>query len=124
MRVGSRVVWRRRRGRGLTATLGVLGLVVVAAGVAAEERLENLAPKRLLPEGNGLAAGVSGDAGLRGHPDVIFADDFESGVLGAGWDETGNKGARSSVWRRRDCQAWGSAACGSKRIWAATRAGG
>jgi hypothetical protein len=27
---------------------------------------------------------------LKDHPDVIFADDFESGALGAGWDEIRN----------------------------------
>lgn len=91
--MGSRVAWRRRW-RGLTATLGFLGLVVITGAVAAEERFENLAPKRLLPEGSGLAARVTGDAGLSGHPDVIFADDFEAGALGEGWDEVGNKGGQ------------------------------
>ncbi len=47
-----------------------------------------------LPSGFGLAGAYSADAGLRANPDVIFADDFESGALGAGWDETGNKGGK------------------------------
>lgn len=50
----------------------------------------NLAPEKHLPEGPGLAAAFTGDAGLRESGDVIFADDFENGELGAGWDETGN----------------------------------
>ncbi len=52
----------------------------------------NLAEKKLLPSGEGLAARFRGDAGLKSHSDVIFCDDFESGTLGFGWDETGNKG--------------------------------
>ncbi len=51
----------------------------------------NLAAKSELPSGKGLAAAFPGDAGLKGSEQVIFGDDFESGVLGAGWDETGNK---------------------------------
>jgi hypothetical protein len=35
-----------------------------------------------------------GDAGLKASAEVIFADDFESGNLGDGWDETGNKGGQ------------------------------
>ena len=42
-----------------------------------------------LPEGNGLAAGYPQDVGISGHPDVIFADDFESygstSQLGSRW---------------------------------------
>jgi hypothetical protein len=54
----------------------------------------NLAARKELPEGNGLAAGSVADAKLRSQTDVFFADDFESGSLGAGWDETGNKEGR------------------------------
>ena len=54
----------------------------------------NLAAKRELPEGKGFAAAFVADANLRTHKDVIFADDFESGELGEGWDETGNKGGK------------------------------
>ena len=55
------------------------------------EGAANLAGKKELPAGHGLAAPFPGDAGLKAHPDVIFADDFETGAIGAGWDETGNK---------------------------------
>jgi hypothetical protein len=34
-----------------------------------------------------LAAQFPADTGLKTHPDVIFADDFETGAIGAGWDE-------------------------------------
>jgi hypothetical protein len=51
----------------------------------------NLAGKTELPAGKGLAAQFPGDAGLKTHADVIFADDFETGALGAGWDETRNQ---------------------------------
>jgi len=39
----------------------------------------------------GLAARFPGDAGIASHPDVIFADDFEDGELGARWDEARNE---------------------------------
>lgn len=52
---------------------------------------ENLAGRKELPEGKGLAAAVAMDRQLRTHAEVVFADDFESGALGEGWDETGNK---------------------------------
>jgi len=51
----------------------------------------NLSDKHELPSGDGLAAKFPGDAGLKADAQVIFADNFESGDLGEGWDETGNK---------------------------------
>jgi hypothetical protein len=48
---------------------------------------ENLAADSPLPRGAGLAAAGA----LAGQAEVIFADDFEQGELGAGWDETGNR---------------------------------
>lgn len=44
-----------------------------------------------LPSGQGLAAAFPSDHGIQNHKEVIFADSFETGELGAGWDETGNK---------------------------------
>lgn len=44
-----------------------------------------------LPRGKGLAAKYVGDVGMRSDPQVIFADNFENGNLGEGWDEIGNK---------------------------------
>ncbi|MCP5520908.1 MAG: hypothetical protein H7A46_05115 [Verrucomicrobiales bacterium] len=46
-----------------------------------------------LPQGEGLAAGYVADQGLPRHPDVIFADDFESEDTGWKlWDESRNDG--------------------------------
>lgn len=71
-------------------TGAVLGLAGTVLG-SDSEGAANLAAKSELPSGNGLAAQFSGDAGLKTNADVIFADDFETGAIGAGWDETGNK---------------------------------
>ena len=60
----------------------------------AAEGATNLASQKKLPEGKGLAAPFPADAGVRTHPAVIFAEDFESGTIGASWDETGNKGGK------------------------------
>jgi hypothetical protein len=57
----------------------------------AAERPANLAGSSDLPRGTGFASGVSAGK-LRGHPDVIFADDFESGELGGAWDDVANRG--------------------------------
>jgi len=63
--------------------------VLASAILAADpDGKTNLAGKTELPAGNGLAARFPGDAGLKHDPDVIFADDFETGALGASWDET------------------------------------
>ena len=79
-------------------------LMACAAGAAftcvgsvlggAAEGATNLASQKKLPEGKGLAAPFPADAGVWTHPDVIFAEDFESGTIGARWDETGNKGGK------------------------------
>jgi hypothetical protein len=70
--------------------LAALALAGAAAG-GDPEGASNLGPGGGLPSGPGLAAKAKSDAGLDGHPDVIFRDDFESGGLGGGWDEIGNK---------------------------------
>ncbi len=66
-------------------------LWTTAVGASDPEGKNNLAGRSGLPSGNGLAAQFPGDAGLRTNAHVIFADDFESGSLGEGWDEVGNK---------------------------------
>jgi len=38
----------------------------------------------------GLARRYKGDSGIASDPDVVFADDFEDGPLGEGWDEVRN----------------------------------
>ncbi len=70
-------------------------LTSVALELSAEPDLTtNLAATSALPRGAGLAAKFPGDAGLKADPRVIFADNFETGGLGEGWDEVGNKGGK------------------------------
>jgi hypothetical protein len=54
----------------------------------------NVAENSALPSGPGLAAQYPGDTGLQTNSQVIFADNFESGNIGDGWDETGNKNGK------------------------------
>jgi hypothetical protein len=66
------------------------------SGLAAEsERFQNLAAESKLPQGRGLAAKCKADAGIASNPAVIFADDFESGDLGARWDEKGRTNGKA-----------------------------
>ena len=58
----------------LVAALSVLTVVRAAASDGAE----NLAARKEMPEGKGLAAAFVADRGARTHADVIFADDFET----------------------------------------------
>jgi hypothetical protein len=73
----------------------VLGGVLLVMGMAVQgadrERRANLAANNELPGGSGFAAAFPDDAGLNTNAQVIFADDFESGTLGARWDEISNK---------------------------------
>ncbi|MGV3486759.1 MAG: hypothetical protein ACO1RT_20255 [Planctomycetaceae bacterium] len=48
-----------------------------------------------LPRGQGIAAAFSGDANIESHQAVVFADNFETGELGAKWDEANNAGGRA-----------------------------
>lgn len=50
----------------------------------------NLAASSDLPRGAGLAHEFPGDRGIAERPEVIFADDFESGGLGERWDSVRN----------------------------------
>ena len=54
-----------------------------AARLRAEGTFTNVAASGSLPQGPGLAARFTNDVGIGSHPAVIFADDFESGELGA-----------------------------------------
>jgi len=51
----------------------------------------NLADKKELPYGAGMAAAFVADAGIQKHEAVIFADGFESGDMSGGWDEKDEK---------------------------------
>lgn len=77
------------RARIMFRLAGVAMLLVACAGLAAGERFPNLASQSRLPHGKGLAAAYPADAGVAAHSAVIFADDFETGELGARWDEKG-----------------------------------
>ncbi len=68
-----------------TVFLGLLaGFAKTNAHAAA---FTNAATQSTLPQGAGLAARFKADVGINGHSSVLFADDFESGELGARWDE-------------------------------------
>jgi hypothetical protein len=54
---------------------------------AANVTFTNIAMQSTLPQGPGLAARFRADSGIATHRAVIFADDFETGELGARWDE-------------------------------------
>jgi len=72
----------------------ITALVTAAFGGGDPEGKANLAADSTLPAGPGLAAGFPSDAGLAKHDDVIFADDFETGELGATWDDSRNDGGK------------------------------
>jgi hypothetical protein len=62
-------------------------LLLLAAGLKADAAvLTNCAVQSSLPQGPGLAARFNADEGITAAPDVVFADNFESGDLGARWD--------------------------------------
>lgn len=67
-----------------------LVLLSLASLPAAEERVANIAAQSTLPQGWGLATPFKADAGIGAHGAVIFADNFESGELGARWDGGGS----------------------------------
>jgi hypothetical protein len=77
--------------------LAVLLILAAQAGLthgADPDGQSNLAARNELPSGPGLAAAFPRDVGLETNRHVIFADAFERGNLGDGWDETGNKGGQ------------------------------
>lgn len=71
-------------------TVFVASLIVARAYAAAEggdlKGARNLAAKSTLPHGNGIAARVIADRDVATLPQVIFADDFESGDYAKKWD--------------------------------------
>lgn len=77
----------------------LLGVCMGLAHVQGDPQVRtNLAAAKELPEGSGLADRYPGDRGITAHPEVIFADTFESGAIGSGWDETGNSGGTVLSW--------------------------
>lgn len=83
----------RKDGRLVRRTAGSLFLAAAVAALAGgdPDGKANRASEKALPMGAGLASAYPADAGIRADKDVIFADDFETGTLGQGWDETRNK---------------------------------
>lgn len=88
--------------------LTVASVTVVATSApshAAEDRFPNVATSSELPSGSGFAARFRADATISDHPAVIFADNFESGEIGARWDEKGaGKGKALSLAEPEDVQ--------------------
>jgi hypothetical protein len=74
-----------------TGLAWLLCLLVCGSAALAADPGWVLVQKSSLPQGQGLAARYPLDQGLRSDPQVIFADDFETGTIGQSWDETGNK---------------------------------
>jgi len=70
---------------------------------AADDHFLNLASQSTLPQGPGFAARFDADFGIAADPAVIFADNFESGNLGARWDETNTANALSLATPAADC---------------------
>jgi hypothetical protein len=68
-------------------TMLILQLTPLIVAGAQGGAFTNTAAQSTLPQGPGLAAGFKADAGIDAHAAVIFADNFESGELGARWDE-------------------------------------
>ncbi len=58
-----------------------------------EAPIQLIEPSRL-PAGAGLAAKLAPGQLLVEHPAVKFAEDFETGELGAKWDEVNNRGGK------------------------------
>ncbi len=65
---------------------------------ADDDKYQNMASDSDLERGDGIAAGFAADEGITKHADVIFADNFETGPLGATWDSAQIKAARSLPW--------------------------
>ncbi len=78
-----------------TVILLLTGHVPLPVANAAENGFTNSAAASALPRGSGLAARFKADTGITTHAGVIFADNFESGELGARWDEKGSSNVLS-----------------------------
>jgi hypothetical protein len=77
-----------------TSTLSILTILLLLVQLASPAVVHaengaftNLAANSTLPFGPGLAAQFKADSGIGAHSAVLFADDFETGELGARWDE-------------------------------------
>lgn len=68
--------------------------VIALAAITRSAFAEPVADGGHLPQGPGLAALHPDDKGIQSHPEVVFADDFETGGLGERWDDTRNEGEK------------------------------
>jgi hypothetical protein len=96
----------------------VLAQITPVTGVAEGGAFANTVAHNLLPQGPGLAARFRSDSGIAAHSAVIFADDFESGELGARWDEQSATKNKALSFSRA-----GSGACGLRRLKVEARLG-
>lgn len=71
----------------LLIALLVLQLASLPAIGAEGGVFSNTVARSSLPQGSGFAAAFEADYRIETNSAVIFADDFESGELGAHWDE-------------------------------------
>jgi hypothetical protein len=62
-------------------------LIPFLATGAESRAFTNTVAQSALPQGPGLAAAFKADSGIEKHSAVIFAENFESGELGARWDD-------------------------------------
>ena len=74
--------------------VGAMAATALAIAGSDPEGKANQALTSNLPRGEGLAARFPTDGDWKRNQEVIFVDDFESGGLGTGWDETGNKNGK------------------------------
>jgi hypothetical protein len=96
----------------------IVQVIPLAVASAAEPTFTNTVAGSGLPHGPGLAAEFKADAGISAHRAVIFADDFETGELGARWDEQTTAKARALGFA-----PGGSAVCGTRCLRVEARLG-
>jgi hypothetical protein len=77
----------------LAAALTTIALLAPRSAPA-QDAADRWVADSKLSRGDGIAANYAADENITSHPAVIFADNFESGELGAAWDESNNRGEK------------------------------
>ncbi len=77
----------------LVAILATLTSIAARPALAQDAATEWVTDSDL-PSGEGLAVDFHADDDISSHPEVIFADNFETGALGDKWDETRDRGKK------------------------------
>ncbi len=67
--------------------------VLIGVGATSRCHAQELVTNSPLPSGKGLAFAYENDNDISQNPNVIFSDNFETGEIGASWDEVNNKNA-------------------------------